>query len=467
MAGRAARRTGSGGSAEELLRTRARFLAECGWGSEPALRSSLERRDRQLLDALRDGAEVVLWFEHDLYDQLQLIDALALARSVDAAPELIVIGAFPGRPSFAGLGELTANELETLWPSRTRATPEALEAAAQAWSAFCAPEPTAIAELATQETRTCRSSPPRFAGCSKSCRRRPTGCRARSVSRSSRSQRAHDTAPAAFVAAQRLEDAPFLGDTWFFRTLSALGQGENRLVEGDGAALPPPPPLTDGQTYSRLELRVTAAGERVLRGEADRVELLGHRPLGRRDARHARTVWRWDRRLRLACDLSSAQRACSATSSSSPGRDAFERGRVLGRPHVPERDRRVAAQPARVVPRHVEAVVRLDERATVGFEPRDEVDVAARRAAARRGVSRRRGSTGTRPGRCRSRTPGRRARRGSPPGSRRAPASSTRGSESRRACPARRARGSGTPRCRACTSRSRRRAAASARARGR
>jgi Domain of unknown function (DUF1835) len=94
----------------ELLRMRARFLAECGWGSEAALRSSLERRDRQLLDALHDGAEVVLWFEHDLYDQLQLVDALTLARSVGAEPELIVVGAFPGKPGFAGLGELTARE---------------------------------------------------------------------------------------------------------------------------------------------------------------------------------------------------------------------------------------------------------------------------------------------------------------------------------------------------------------------
>jgi hypothetical protein len=260
---------------EELLRARARFLAECGWGSEPALRSSLERRDRQLLYALRDGAEVVLWFEHDLYDQLQLIDALALARSVDAAPELIVIGAFPGRPAFAGLGELAANELETLLPARTRATPEALDAAAQAWSAFCAPEPAAIVELAAQDDphlpflapalrRLLDELPSPADGLSRTER-----LALETIAAGAR------TAPAAFVAVQRLEDAPFLGDTWFFRTLSALGQGENRLAAGDGAALPPPPPLTDRQTYSRLELRVTAAGERVLRGEANRVELLG------------------------------------------------------------------------------------------------------------------------------------------------------------------------------------------------
>src|SRR5512132_1947609 len=136
---------------QELLRTRARFLADCGWGSRQALLSSLERRDRQLLEALHDDLQVVLWFEHDLYDQLQLLDVLALAHTEEAAPELIVIGSFPGKPSFAGLGELTASELETLWPSRHRAAPAALRAAASAWAALQASEPTTLAEWATDE----------------------------------------------------------------------------------------------------------------------------------------------------------------------------------------------------------------------------------------------------------------------------------------------------------------------------
>ena len=108
---------------QELLRARACFLAECGWGRQQALLASLERRDQQLLDVLRDDLPVVLWFEHDVYDQLQLLDVLALAHAAEAAPELIVIGSFPGKASFAGLGELTASELETLWSSRRRAEP--------------------------------------------------------------------------------------------------------------------------------------------------------------------------------------------------------------------------------------------------------------------------------------------------------------------------------------------------------
>ena len=103
-----------------------------------------------------------------------------------------------------------------------------------------------------------------------------------------------DTPPAAFVAAQQLEEAPFLGDTWFFRALSALGQGGNRLVEAERGALPPPPPLSDGRRFAQLRLRLAPAGERVLRGEADRVELLGvDRWVGGTHVT-SDTTWRWD-----------------------------------------------------------------------------------------------------------------------------------------------------------------------------
>ncbi len=280
---------------QELLRTRARFLADCGWGRPQALLASFERRDRQLVEALRDDLQVVLWFEHDLYDQLQLLDVLALAHTEDAAPELIIIGSFPGRPSFAGLGELTASELETLWPSRGRATPAALEAAASAWSALQAPEPTTLAEWATRDAselpflapalrRLLEELPAPADGLSGMERRALQAVAAG----------AH-TPPAAFVAAQRLEEAPFLGDAWFYRSLSTLGHGPARLVEtDDGAALPPPPPLSDSQRFARLRLRLTAAGERTLRGESDRVELLGiDRWIGGTHITPDNT-WRWD-----------------------------------------------------------------------------------------------------------------------------------------------------------------------------
>src|SRR4029450_8500854 len=63
--------------AHELRGIRARFLSECGWGSERSLVDAFERRDRRYRHALEARTQVVLWFEHDLYDQLQLLQVLA------------------------------------------------------------------------------------------------------------------------------------------------------------------------------------------------------------------------------------------------------------------------------------------------------------------------------------------------------------------------------------------------------
>ena len=61
------------------------------------------------------------------------------------------------------------------------------------------------------------------------------------------------------------------------------------------------------------------------------------------------------------------------------------RARLVGT-DVPERDERVAAEPARVVARDVEAIHLGDELAPVGLEPGDEIDMgrASARACARR-----------------------------------------------------------------------------------
>ena len=61
--------------------------------------------------------ELVLWYEHDLFDQLNLIQVLDRIRATAAparAVTLICIGAFPGRPDFKGLGELSPAEIGPL-----------------------------------------------------------------------------------------------------------------------------------------------------------------------------------------------------------------------------------------------------------------------------------------------------------------------------------------------------------------
>jgi redox-sensitive transcriptional activator SoxR len=278
----------------ELLRARARFLSRCGWGSRAALLSALERRDRQYLDALRDSRRVVLWFEHDLYDQLQLLDALALAHEAERFPELIVVGSFPGRPRFGGLGELTAAELETLWPERRPVVPATMEEATAVWEAFRAPEPTTIAGYASRTL----SLPFLASALRRLLEELPSstnglgGTERRALEAIAGGAR---TPSAAFLAAQRLEEAPYLGDTWFFRALTAMSRDDRRLVEtADGNPLPPPPPLGDPAVFSTTHLRLTREGGRVLAGELDRVELLGvDRWVGGTHVTEG-SVWRWD-----------------------------------------------------------------------------------------------------------------------------------------------------------------------------
>jgi len=134
---------------EALSDLRAQALQKFGWGSYDEIRSAFAARDRALLDFQRHD-EVVLWFEHDLFDQLQLIQILdwfsgeGLAR---ARLSLIQINDYPGIYPFHGLGQLTGDQLAELFPTRKNVTTEQLALARELWHAFRAPDPAAVVEL--------------------------------------------------------------------------------------------------------------------------------------------------------------------------------------------------------------------------------------------------------------------------------------------------------------------------------
>lgn len=94
--------------------------------------------------------ELVLWYEHDLFDQLNLIQLLTWIRA--HVPEtkpvsLVCIGSYPGRPAFKGLGELAPQELAPLLNTRQRLDDSHYELAERAWDAFRQPTPEPIDEL--------------------------------------------------------------------------------------------------------------------------------------------------------------------------------------------------------------------------------------------------------------------------------------------------------------------------------
>jgi DNA-binding transcriptional MerR regulator len=243
--------------APEFRRLRARFLSDCGWGEPAAIEAEMQQRDQTLADALAAGHRIVLWFEQDVLDQLQLLQVLVAIGEAgrEADVELIVVGQAEGRPDFRGLGELEPTELEALWPARVLLTADMTKLAARAWDAVCAPEPTKLAALLDADTtalpllapalgRWLDELPDTTSGLALSERRVLEALADRPRTRQE-----------LFLGSMEGERLLLNGDVWFFRRLDELGD----LVAEVGAG----------------RIAITDTGRRVLAGELDRVEVAG------------------------------------------------------------------------------------------------------------------------------------------------------------------------------------------------
>jgi hypothetical protein len=254
---------------EELRRIRAAFLVGAGADDHGEGLRMFRWRDAEL-EAHRDG-EYVLWFEADLYDQLQIIEILSRLAELEVPAErvtLICIGEHPGIARFGGLGELRPEQLRELPATRAcaRLTPEALDLATRAWAALRAPTPDGLPAIAATRSgelrflgeafeRLCREYPSTRDGLSLTERRVLAAVAAGA-----------GTAGDVFVRASAREARPYLGDTWYYAVMDRLARAPYPLLELRPAGVPVEP-----ATLPRL----TATGARVLAGEEDHVRLNG------------------------------------------------------------------------------------------------------------------------------------------------------------------------------------------------
>ena len=124
---------------------RAALIAERTGLSRQKIRADLGDAYWRLARAPADYERIVLWGEHDLYDQAALVRVLASFAPRKKLPriELISIDRFRGIKRFIGLGQLSAAQLATLWPRRKRVSRRQLALGAKAWAALRAPTPEA------------------------------------------------------------------------------------------------------------------------------------------------------------------------------------------------------------------------------------------------------------------------------------------------------------------------------------
>jgi hypothetical protein len=274
---------------DEFRRIRASYLtdADAVGGSEFVLDRFVER-DRTL-DANRDGT-YVLWFEADLYDQLQIVQILARLAALGVPAEritLISIGEYPGIARFGGLGELTAAQLRELPATRACAplSAAALALAGRAWSALRRPRPDELGAIVSARSGELRFLAEAFDRLTREypSTRDGLSLTERRILAAVDGQR---SAAEVFGHAAARELRPYLGDTWSFTTMDRLVRAPEPLLAVE--------PTSDHVVGPHSRLHLTDLGARVLAGRADHVARNGiDRWIG---GVHLRgdTAWRFD-----------------------------------------------------------------------------------------------------------------------------------------------------------------------------
>src|SRR6185295_3947472 len=146
--------TPAGLSQDDWFAVRAKFLAD---EYEPELEDAERdlRKQEHILDCIAEHDEVILWFEHDLFCQINLVyllDRLSQRPSGATRLGLICIGEYPGIDDFRGLGQLTGEQLASLFDTRHEVSALELSTAARAWAAYCSSDPQDLARSLSENT---------------------------------------------------------------------------------------------------------------------------------------------------------------------------------------------------------------------------------------------------------------------------------------------------------------------------
>jgi hypothetical protein len=267
---------------------RARYLAGNGHGSYDDILRRFAEWDAALRP-FREHDELVLWFEHDLFDQLLIARHL---RWLEHQPpfrttiSLVCIDGYPGVSPFVGLAQLTPRQLASLWPSRVRVSPEHLRAGAEVWHALTAPEPRRLAQLAQ---RPIHQLPLMQGALVRLLEELPWVSDGLSLTQRAVLETLTGgplQAGEIFRRVQAREARVFMGDSTFWSILRAMATGDRPLIDQK-------PCDDDGPGHAMTDM--TAAGRSVLDRRDDAVSVRGvDRWIGGVHLLGRGPVWRWD-----------------------------------------------------------------------------------------------------------------------------------------------------------------------------
>jgi hypothetical protein len=277
----------------ELLDLRARHhagpMAQDPVNDMQRWRSVIERHE--LYD------ELVLWFEHDLFDQLALIQLLAWIRErlpIEKVVSLVCVGAFPGYPQFKGLGELAPDDVAALLETRHRISDAQYALAQLAWRAFREPTPEALDHLRRGNTA---ALPYLGAAVARFLQEYPW-----TTDGLSRTERrllelvaaGHVELAAVFPRMHTDEDVYYVTDTSTAALADSLSRTSPPLVTLSRKPIVDGDPPQESVTL-RDSVTLTDTGRAILSGGQDRIAVCGiDRWLGGVRLQGAADLWRWD-----------------------------------------------------------------------------------------------------------------------------------------------------------------------------
>ncbi len=232
--------------------------------------------------------QVSIWLEHDLYDQLQLLQ---------------ILNFFEGEGRTMGLRLVQADDFlatqdpEAVLRFEDRAvevTPPMLASAGALWRALTSPSPEPLVNQLRSPTGTFRFMRPALGRFIEELPALQGGL--------SRSERiiagtvatGHVTPRDVFQRLLASEDAPFMGDWSGFRALDDLAGAGEPLIEGLESKYPCQGTVEEIEDYLTTPLALTRFGRSVLAGEADMVAINGIDRWWAGTHLTGHDCWRWD-----------------------------------------------------------------------------------------------------------------------------------------------------------------------------
>jgi hypothetical protein len=263
----------------------------------------LRGHEERLHASAQDYERVVIWMEHDSWDQVILARLLAHYANAKRPRvlDLIAVDEFPGPQRYLGLGQLPPEALRLLWPRRRPVTAAQLARGNDVWIALTSDDPRRLADLVRSGMP---SLPMMVPAMHRHLRELPSVDGGLRLTERWVLQILSERSPVplfhvwSLLTLQR-DPLPYNTDLMFLDLIQYMLAASEPVLTLLPGPLGKKPPLNDkpmGQPVA-----VTETGRAVLRGELDWLSLRPpSRWVGGVHIQPGVTGWRWDEALRDA-----------------------------------------------------------------------------------------------------------------------------------------------------------------------